>query len=128
MKAALRALAAAAGLALFAGGALAGPADVLAVKVEPMGGGRYRFEVTARHDDRGWEHYANRWEVVAPDGTLLATRVLRHPHVQEQPFTRSLGGVEVPDGVRRVVVRAHDLVHGLGGQEISVELPPRPGG
>ncbi len=128
MKAAMRVLTAAAGLVLCAEGALAGEADVLEAKVEPTGGGRYRFEVTVRHDDRGWEHYANRWEVVAPDGTLLATRVLRHPHVQEQPFTRSLGGVEVPDGLGRVVVRAHDLVHGLGGQEISVELPPRPGG
>ncbi len=124
MKGALGALAGAVGLVL-AGAALAGQADVLKVEVEPVAGGRTRFDVTVHHDDEGWKHYANRWEVVAPDGTVLATRVLRHPHVDEQPFTRSLAGVVIPADVRRVTLRAHDLVHGLGGKEIVVELPPR---
>ena len=125
MRAGLWALAAAAGLALSAEAAQAGPADVLEVKVEAIAGGRYRFDVSVRHDDEGWKHFSNRWEIVAPDGKVLATRVLRHPHVEEQPFTRSLPSVELPAGVERVTVRAHDLVHGLGGKAVSVELPPR---
>ena len=40
-------------------------------------------------DVTGWEHYANKWDVVGPDDTILGTRVLLHPHVNEQPFTRS---------------------------------------
>ncbi len=125
MRAGLRTLAAAAGLALSATAALAGPADVLEVKVEAIAGRRYRFDVSVRHDDEGWKHFANRWEILAPDGTVLATRVLQHPHVEEQPFTRSLPSVELPADVGRVTVRAHDLVHGFGGKEVSVELPPR---
>ena len=85
--------------------------------------GRYEFTVAVRHDDSGWEHYADRWEVLSPDGKVLGTRVLLHPHVGEQPFTRSLGGVTIPPGVDRVRVRARDSVHGFGGEEVQVELP-----
>ncbi len=102
--------------------AMAGAADVENVAVRKNNDGTYNFDVTVRHSDAGWEHYANRWDVVGPDGTVLGTRVLLHPHVDEQPFTRSLGGVEVPEGVTSVTIRAHDSVHKLGGAEIRVEL------
>jgi hypothetical protein len=75
-----------------------------------------------RHADTGWDHYANRWDVLAPDGTVLGTRTLLHPHENEQPFTRSLSGVSVPEGVRLVTIRANDSVHGEGGREVTVEL------
>ena len=101
----------------------AGEADVVGVEVSRSPDGTYAFDVTVRHADEGWEHYADRWEVLAPDGTVLGTRTLLHPHVTEQPFTRSLDGVEVPDDVDAVTVRAHDSVHGLGGAEATVALP-----
>ena len=100
-----------------------GEADVVGVKASAGKDGSWSFAVTVRHDDEGWDHYADRWEVLGPDGKVLGTRVLYHPHVEEQPFTRSLGGVEVPKGVKEVVVRAHDRVHGFGGREVKVELP-----
>jgi len=103
--------------------AWAGEADVVAVKVTSGPAGTWRFDVTVRHADEGWSHYADRWEVLGPDGRVLATRILLHPHENEQPFTRSLTGVVVPAGVHRVTVRAHDKVHGQGGREVSVELP-----
>jgi hypothetical protein len=106
-----------------AGTAVAGKADVVAVAVERTGADVYRFDVTVFHGDEGWDHYADRWEVVAPDGTVLGTRVLRHPHVGEQPFTRSLSGVHIPGGTGEVTVRARDSVHGFGGREAAVELP-----
>jgi hypothetical protein len=82
-----------------------------------------RFDVTVRHDDEGWDHYADAWQVVDPaTGEVLGTRELLHPHVNEQPFTRSLRGVVVPDGVRHVVVRARCNVHGFGGREVTVDL------
>ena len=46
--------------------------------------------------DSGWDHYANRWEVLEPEGQVIATRTLLHPHVDEQPFTRSLSGIHIP--------------------------------
>ncbi len=101
----------------------AGEADVLAAKATDNGNGIWSFSVTVRHADEGWDHYANKFEVVAPDGTVLGVRTLFHPHVDEQPFTRSLGGVAIPDGVKTVTIRAGDSVHELGGEELEVALP-----
>jgi hypothetical protein len=101
----------------------AGEADVLKVDVKPAGSDTFQFFVTVRHDDKGWDHYANKWDVVAPDGTVLATRTLHHPHENEQPFTRSLGGVMIPTGILAVTVQAHDSVHGYGGKTITIQLP-----
>ncbi len=102
---------------------LAGEADVVGVKVSKQSGDTFRFDVTVRHADTGWDHYADKWDVVGPDGKVLGTRVLHHPHVDEQPFTRSLGGLKIPSSITKVTVRAHDKVDGYGGVEKSVELP-----
>jgi hypothetical protein len=110
-------------LLLQAGGASAGQADIEKVDVERAADGSYSFHVTVRHADTGWDHYANAWSVLAPDGTLLGERVLYHPHVDEQPFTRSLSGVSIPDGISKVIVRARDSQHGEGGRSLEVELP-----
>ncbi len=109
-------------LLLWTGAASAGEADVVAVEAAREGDGTWRFDVTVAHGDEGWDHYADKWEVLAPDGRVLGARVLLHPHVGEQPFTRSLGGVAIPEQIDRVILRAHDSVHGLGGVEIIVEL------
>lgn len=101
----------------------AGEADVMAVNVLRSSDGSYRFAVTLRHGDEGWKHYANRWEIVAPDGQVIGVRTLHHPHVDEQAFTRSLSGVVAPPGVTTVSVRAYDSVHGGGGKEALVKLP-----
>ena len=98
-------------------------ADVVAVEARQGSDGSWRFDVTLRHGDEGWDHYADRWDIVGPDGTVYGNRVLAHPHVNEQPFTRSLSGVVIPDNLVSVVVRGHDLVHGLGGKELQVDLP-----
>ena len=102
--------------------AFAGEADVLDVKVSCDGDSICRFDVTVKHDDQGWEHYANRWEVLSPDGEILATRVLAHPHDNEQPFTRSLANIKIPGDLQEVVVRAHDSVHEYGGKEVVVKM------
>ena len=65
--------------------------------------------------------------MIGPDGAVLGERILAHPHVNEQPFTRSLSGVAIPNGITSVIVRARDLVHGFGGQEIAINLPEQIG-
>ncbi len=106
-----------------------GNADVEYVRAEQSSDGAWRFSVTVRHPDTGWEDYADGWDVVLPDGTVIKpdpdspfTRLLLHPHETEQPFTRSQNGIIIPDGVTTVVVRAHDLVDGWGGQTVTVDL------
>jgi hypothetical protein len=103
----------------------AGEADVIDVKVTAESGSTYNFEVTVRHADAGWKHYADRWEVIGPDGKVYAIRILAHPHDAEQPFTRSQNGVEISSDIKQVTLRANDLEHGLGGKEMLVDLPGR---
>ena len=104
------------------------PATSLANDVEIVhahfrhGGGDWSVDVTLRHADTGWEHYADAWRVVAVDGSVLGTRTLYHPHENEQPFTRSLGGVKIPQGTTTVFVEAHDKVHGWNAQRLKVDL------
>ncbi|WP_421859367.1 hypothetical protein [Oricola sp.] len=100
----------------------AGEADVVDAGGRMGADGTWRFDVTVRHDDAGWDHYADKWDIVGPDGTVYGERVLLHPHDNEQPFTRSLGGVHIPDSIDTVTVRAHDSVHGYGGKTLEVDL------
>ena len=104
-------------------------ADVTFVRAQESANGTWRFDVTVRHPDIGWEDYADGWDVVLPDGTVLKantddpfTRLLLHPHENEQPFTRSQSGLDIPPDVTTVTVRAHDIVDGFGGQEVTVDL------
>ena len=103
----------------------AGGADVVDVSVLHMkksGQNIYRFRVTVRHADSGWDHYADRWEVLGPDGTVLGTRILLHPHENEQPFTR-YHDIEIPAGITQVTIRAGDKVHGFDGTAMKAVLP-----
>ena len=102
----------------------AGEADVENVRITAMGENRFRIDVTVRHADTGWDHYANRWDVLDENGTVLGERILAHPHENEQPFTRSLT-LEIPENVRSVTLRANDSVHELGGKEMHVAVPDR---
>ena len=104
-------------------------ADVEYVRAVQTGDNTWTFHVTVRHPDTGWEDYADGWDVVLPDGTVILpdsssqfTRLLLHPHENEQPFTRSQSNIAIPDDVTTVTVRAHDIVDGFGGQEIIVNL------
>ena len=84
--------------------------------------GVYRFSATVRSGDTGWDKYADAWEVRTVDGMVLGTRELAHPHETEQPFTRSLNGVEVPPGTAEVVLAARDSVNGFCGVEFTLAI------
>ena len=98
---------------------------VVKATASSSGNGTYTISATIAHADTGWKHYTNKFEVLAPDGKVLGTRVLYHPHVDEQPFTRSLGNVRVPEGMTSVIVRASDNVHKAGKKTFTVKLPGR---
>ena len=110
-------------LLVVAAPALADPARVVGVEVEAAGGG-WSFHVTVEHGDTGWEDYADGWRVETVAGAVLGERPLLHPHVEEQPFTRSLTGVAIPVGVDAVVIRARTNVEGWAEAVTGpVELP-----
>jgi hypothetical protein len=98
-------------------------AQVTYVKATEVSAGVWRFDVTVRHNDQGWDHYADAWQVIDPrGGEILGERILAHPHDNEQPFTRSQSGIAIPAGLNRVLVRARCNIHGFGGREILVNL------
>ncbi|NOZ32274.1 MAG: hypothetical protein GXP01_04185 [Alphaproteobacteria bacterium] len=117
-------MALAAALGVFVGPAMAGEADVVGAKGTETAPGVWRFDVSIVHADEGWDLYSDKFDILDTEGNILGTRILVHPHVNEQPFTRSLSGVEIPSGITTVVARAHDSVHLYGGIELTVILTP----
>jgi len=91
-------------------------ADVLSVNV--TGDAKnYQFDVEIYSPDTGCHRYADWWEVLNENGALIYRRVLLHSHVNEQPFIRSGGPVEIfPDTV--VILRAHMNEGGYGGRAL----------
>ncbi|QKQ28220.1 hypothetical protein [Candidatus Reidiella endopervernicosa] len=100
----------------------AGDVQILAADFQNRGDNQWSVSVTLKHADTGWDHYADRWRVVDGEGQLLGDRVLLHPHVNEQPFTRGLHGVTIPQETTTVYVEAHDKVHGWAPNRLAVDL------
>ncbi|MCG6901502.1 MAG: hypothetical protein LJE68_02370 [Rhodobacter sp.] len=109
-------------LILCAPAAFADPPEIVEATAKHSGDS-WTISVTLAHPDTGWDHYADGWEVLASDGTSLGVRVLVHPHVNEQPFTRSLGGIRVPEGATTLQIRARCLVDGWNGETHTLTLP-----
>lgn len=91
------------------------------VQMEKTGMG-WRVSVTLSHDDTGWDHFADSWRIEDAEGKVIAVRKLMHPHVDEQPFTRSLSSVVLPDGTREIFVRAHCSKGGWHDETTKVKI------
>ncbi len=97
-------------------------AQVRNVEMEENADGTWNFSVTVEHADTGWDHYANLWQIVdAETGKVIAERVLAHPHVDEQPFSRSLRNTELPEDLRYLIVRARCNEHGYRGKQVYID-------
>ena len=96
--------------------------DVVDVSVSGDGSS-YDFAVTISSPYDSPERYADAWRVIGDDGQVYGVRELLHDHGNEQPFTRSLGGVEIPDTIASVTIQGRDLVYGWGGGVVEVSLP-----
>lgn len=85
--------------------------------------GSWTISVSIQHPDTGWDHFANGWQVLTPDGAIIGYRELAHPHVDEQPFTRSLSGVKIPANVGAVLIRPHCTMDGWAAMPTMLVLP-----
>lgn len=89
----------------------------------------YTLSVTIESPDTGCDQYADWWEVFTPDGVLIYRRILGHSHIDEQPFTRSGGPVNIGPN-DSIYVRAHMNNLGYGtlvysgtiGQELNQDI------
>ena len=97
--------------------------DVLGVELTQTGEGVYRIAVTLSSPYDTPERYADAWRVLTPDCAVLGIRILTHDHQFEQPFTRSLSGVEIPDDVTEITVQGRDQISGWGGEMLTVPVP-----
>jgi hypothetical protein len=95
---------------------------VVEVQARPDAAG-WTVDVTVAHPDSGWDHYADGWRVELADGKVLGVRDLLHPHVAEQPFTRSLGGIDFPDSAQFVVIRTRCNQDGWSTTTTTIGLP-----
>jgi hypothetical protein len=97
--------------------------EVVAVEMTQTAPGVFKVTTTVRSTDIEGVSYADAWEVRDLDGAVYGERILTHPHVNEQPFTRSLSGVAIPIDVTRVEVAARDSVRGFCGAPLIFEVP-----
>jgi len=108
--------------------AIAGAADVIAATARQLADGTWSFEVTMRCDDKNAAYFCDRFEVLTPTARVIGVRRLLHDHTDEQPFTRDLQGVNVPDGFPRgVLIRGHHNIRGYEGATLKLDLPDRGG-
>jgi len=93
------------------------------------------IDATAEQTNLGWtfnatvsspydtaDRYADAWRIVGPDGTVYGTRELAHDHAAEQPFTRTIQAVEIPEDVEVVTIEGRDQDNGWGGGTFEVTL------
>lgn len=97
--------------------------DIEIVKVKlTQQTGTWRADVTLNHADTGWKHYADAWRLVDEKGSVIGKRTLYHPHVNEQPFTRSLYDFQIPINTKMIFVEAHDLNRGWSANKVKIDL------
>lgn len=96
--------------------------DVLEADASALGD-TYSFDVKISSPYDSPDRYADAFRVVGDDGVVYGVRELTHDHANEQPFTRSLTGVALPDHVRQVTIEGRDQVYGWGGATVELILP-----
>ncbi|MGF1473443.1 MAG: hypothetical protein ACFB50_17110 [Rubrobacteraceae bacterium] len=97
--------------------------DVKEAELESTGENTWSLSVTISSPYDSPERYADGWRVLAPDGTVLGKHELMHDHANEQPFTRTQTGLEIPQDVQEITVEGRDLKNGYGGETVTVDVP-----
>ena len=85
----------------------------------------FDFDVTISSTYDIPQRYADGFRGDAPGNEVLGERKLLHDHQNEQPFTRDLYAVMIPQEVKTVQVQARDQKFGYGGRVVEVKLPGR---
>jgi hypothetical protein len=83
----------------------------------------WKFAVTISSPYDSPDRYADGWRVLGPDGSEYGFRLLTHDHASEQPFTRTLDGVEIPEDITTVTIEGRDQEFGFGGATFELTLP-----
>ncbi len=112
----------AASLIVYPGSSTADEVNILSTEFIYINNDQWNAKVTLKHADSGWDHYADKWRIIDSMGKILATRTLYHPHIEEQPFTRGLENISIPNNITTVYVEAHDKLHGWSKKRLKIDL------
>ncbi|MFQ3261654.1 hypothetical protein [Reinekea sp.] len=85
-------------------------------------GNIYRFDVTISSEYDSAQRYADAFRILDEDGVVYGIRELAHDHANEQPFTRSLSGVNIPDPINTLIIEGRDQKYGWGGETFLIKL------
>ncbi len=96
---------------------------VASASIVPEGDG-WTVRAVIRHPDSGWDHYASGWQVLAPDGTVLAFAEITHPHLDGEPIQEELTGIQLPQGVDHLMIRVRCTLDGWSARSYRLELQP----
>lgn len=99
--------------------------DVVDATATDNGDGTWTFSATLSSPYDTAQRYADAWRILDEDGTELGIRILGHDHQNEQPFTRTLAGVEIPEGTTTVTVQGRDQISGWGGETATLSISRR---
>ncbi len=97
--------------------------EIIGVQLVSSGDRVYDVVVSISSPYDSPERYADGWRVLDEEDNVLGTHTLMHDHANEQPFTRTQPGLEIPEGVRTITVEGRDLVNGYGGGTLSIDIP-----
>jgi len=98
--------------------------DVLEAELQPDGD-TWTASVTLSSPYDTPARHADAWRVLDESGAELGVRNLTHDHQNEQPFTRSLNDLVIPDGVQQVTIEGRDQISGWGGATVTLDVPLR---
>lgn len=96
--------------------------DVLAATATQAADGSWTVAATISSPYDSPSRYADAFRVLTSDGEELGVRILTHDHASEQPFTRSLNSVQIPESLRAIVVEGRDQQSGWGGATVELVL------
>lgn len=104
----------------------AGPAHAAGFHLERHRYGTWSAILEVDHEDQGWSHFADRWEVLDQAGRRILSGSLDGPKrrdVEEDgPVRRRLDAFGLPAGTTRLTCRIHCKQSGWLGKALAVDL------
>lgn len=95
--------------------------DVVAAEV--LGeDGIFSFEVTLSSPYDSADRHTDAFRVIGDDGVVYGLREMAFQHTGEQVYSRTLHGVEIPEGVTEVTIEGRDSTYGWGGEVATLAI------
>lgn len=100
---------------------LAGPANIAMVKITGIESSM-TIEVVLKHDDDGWEHYADSVAIFTTAGEKLANVAIKRPHAGHDYISVRLNNLDLPEGTEALIIKGNCSIDGWVGQPVTVSL------